>query len=531
MTAAWLVQHDDPDQPAGRRALARRRTAGEPRPGRPGRARGGDARLGSPERIGRADRGRRGRRARPRPRPRPRPRHHQRPTRPAPASPRWHRCARGHARAARGRAAAGPAAARVRLGRRPADRRQPEPAQCAAAARRGGDRAPQRRPRRDRRIRLGDLDPHRLAARRRAARQRRHRRAARRAGDHRRAARHRRQRAQLRRGRERHRGPGRDHAAGQHRARRALHRAGRPRHAGDRRRRGRQRRRAAARRHEPRRLRWPLRRRRGPDRLHPRRRAQPVRRRGGGARTAGLARGAHPARATAVVDLRVDLGRQLRLRGRGLDTGLRGELHITSPNRRLSVNGTVSTDGGTYQAYGQKLTVDRGAVIFSGPIDNPRLDIEATRPNTDVRVGVIVAGTAANPRIRLFSEPDLPEVDKLSWLVLGRATEGLGRTDTALLQRAALALLSGEGEGMSDRVTRLIGLDDLSVRQSDDDARETVIAVGKQISQRWYVGYERGLNATAGSWQLIYRIAQRLTLRAQSGLINSVDVVWTFRWQ
>ncbi|GAP38518.1 hypothetical protein ISF6_4976 [Piscinibacter sakaiensis] len=250
----------------------------------------------------------------------------------------------------------------------------------------------------------------------------------------------------------------------------------------------------------------------------------------GGATARPVAAAAAP-RATAVVDLRVDLGRQLRLRGRGLDTGLRGELHITSPNRRLSVNGTVSTDGGTYQAYGQKLTVDRGAVIFSGPIDNPRLDIEATRPNTDVRVGVIVAGTAANPRIRLFSEPDLPEVDKLSWLVLGRATEGLGRTDTALLQRAALALLSGEGEGMSDRVTRLIGLDDLSVRQSDDDARETVIAVGKQISQRWYVGYERGLNATAGSWQLIYRIAQRLTLRAQSGLINSVDVVWTFRWQ
>ena len=237
-----------------------------------------------------------------------------------------------------------------------------------------------------------------------------------------------------------------------------------------------------------------------------------------------------PTRAVAL-NLLVNLGQQLRLRGRGLDTGLRGELRITSPGGRLSVNGTVSTQGGTYQAYGQKLSIDRGSITFNGLVDNPRLDIEATRPNTDVRVGVTVGGTATNPRIRLFSEPDLPEVDKLSWLVLGRATDGLGRTDTALLQRAALALLSGEGPGVTDRITKALGLDEVSLRQTDGEVRETVISLGKQLSQRWYVGYERGLNATAGSWQLIYRIAQRLTLRAQSGLENSIDVIWTWRWQ
>jgi translocation and assembly module TamB len=144
---------------------------------------------------------------------------------------------------------------------------------------------------------------------------------------------------------------------------------------------------------------------------------------------------------------------------------------------------------------------------------------------------VTVGGSAANPRIRLFSQPDLPEVDKLSWLVLGRATDGLGRTDTALLQRAAIALLSGEGPGVTDRVTKAIGLDEVSLRQSDGEVRETVISLGKQISRRWYVGYERGLNATTGSWQLIYRIAQRLTLRAQSGLENAIDLNWTWRWQ
>lgn len=230
------------------------------------------------------------------------------------------------------------------------------------------------------------------------------------------------------------------------------------------------------------------------------------------------------------LDLQIDLGTLLRLRGRGLETGLRGELRLTAPGGRLAVNGTVRATDGTYAAYGQKLSVDRGLITFNGPPDNPRLNIEATRPNTDIRVGVQVTGTAQNPRIRLFSEPEVSEIDKLSWLALGRASDGLGSADTALLQTAALALLAGEGDGITDQFTRAIGLDELTLRQTDGEVRETVISLGKQLSRRWYVGYERGLNATEGSWQLIYRIARRFTLRAQSGFENSLDLIWTWRW-
>ena len=231
------------------------------------------------------------------------------------------------------------------------------------------------------------------------------------------------------------------------------------------------------------------------------------------------------------LDLRVGMGEKLRVRGRGLDAGLRGELRLTSPNGRLAVAGTLSTVEGTYQAYGQKLDIDRGVLTFVGPVENPRLDIEATRPNLDVRVGVTVSGTALNPRIRLFSEPELSDIDKLSWLVLGRASSTTGGADTALLQQAALALLSGEGPGVTDRIFKSIGLDEVSVRQTQGAVNDTIVSLGKQISKRWYVGYERGLNTTLGTWQLIYRVAQRVTVRAETGSDNAVDVIWTWRWK
>lgn len=232
----------------------------------------------------------------------------------------------------------------------------------------------------------------------------------------------------------------------------------------------------------------------------------------------------------ANVSLDIDLGQKLRLRGRGLDTALQGELKLTTPGGRLAVNGLVRTQGGTYAAYGQKLDIERGILAFTGRVDTPQLDILALRPNTDIRVGVAVRGTPQAPRVRLFSEPELGDTDKLSWLLLGRGSEGLARTDTTVLQRAAVALLAGEGEAPTDSLLRAFGIDDLSVRQADGEGRDTVIRLGKQLSRNWYAGYERGVNATAGTFQLIYRVAQRFTLRAQSGLENSLDLIWTWRF-
>jgi translocation and assembly module TamB len=237
------------------------------------------------------------------------------------------------------------------------------------------------------------------------------------------------------------------------------------------------------------------------------------------------------ARRNVVMNLDIDLGNKLRVRGRGLDTTLRGQVRLSTPGGRLAVNGSISTVGGTYAAYGQKLEIERGNISFSGSPDNPRLDVLALRPNLDQRVGVSITGNLLTLRIKLFSEPELSDVDKLSWLVLGRAPDSLGRNDTALLQRAAVALLAGEGEAPTDAILKNLGITDLSLRQGDTDVRETIISLGKQINRRLYLGYERGVNATTGNWQLIYRIAQRFTLRVQSGLDNSVDVIWVWRFQ
>lgn len=242
--------------------------------------------------------------------------------------------------------------------------------------------------------------------------------------------------------------------------------------------------------------------------------------------------GSEPPRAFGGVDidLGLDLGEALRVRGRGLDTRLAGGLRITTPGGRLALTGQVRTVEGAYTAYGQNLRIERGTLDFRGEPGNPQLDVLALRADLDRRIGVLVTGAVANPRVRLYSEPELGELEALTWLMLGRAPVGLGRDDTALLQRAALALLAGERDSGPGIVQRL-GLDELSVRPTGTgEAGAAVVSLGKQVSQRLFIGYEQAVGAAGGSWQLIYRVFGRLTLRARTGAEQAVDAIWTWRW-
>jgi translocation and assembly module TamB len=190
----------------------------------------------------------------------------------------------------------------------------------------------------------------------------------------------------------------------------------------------------------------------------------------------------------------------------------------------------LSTVRGSYKAYGQQLDIEEGVLRFTGPYDNPTLDILAIRPNLTVRVGVQISGTALSPRIRLYSEPEMPEAEKLAWLVLGRSAAN-GGAEAAVLQQAAMALLGGNGRGLSGGLSAALGLDELSVRGSSSSADGTTsaaaVTLGKRLSRNFYVAYERSMAGTLGTVYIFYDLSRRFTLRAQTGEQSTIDLIFT----
>lgn len=247
------------------------------------------------------------------------------------------------------------------------------------------------------------------------------------------------------------------------------------------------------------------------------------------------------------LNLNIDLGNQTVLTGMGLTTGLRGSIQVRNASTGLRGTGEVRTENGRFSIYGQTLVVRQGEVTFQGQLDDPLLDIVAVRPNLPVEAGVQISGTARNPEITLVSFPDVPEEEKLSWLLLGRSPDARG-ADTGLLLSAAASLL-GRGD---EPFYQQFGLDELGLRSglagsasgilpsrtvagslgstvNPDEATQFLIA-GKRLSDALYVTFEQALSGREAVVRASYRISERLSASVQGGTLNGLRLVWSLLW-
>jgi translocation and assembly module TamB len=235
-------------------------------------------------------------------------------------------------------------------------------------------------------------------------------------------------------------------------------------------------------------------------------------------------RGAQRSRLYAAVA--ITLGDDVHYAGLDLDTKVTGQLRVDAePNRSATAMGTL-TLAGTYNAYGQELMLERGQLLFSGPLDDPGVDVRAVRTiDATTRVGVELAGTLKDPRTRITSTPAMSEADALSYLLLGRPVTGTGGGETTTLQAAALAMGLNQALPVVQRLGTTLGLDELSVQSTTHDAG--ALMAGKYLSPKVYIRYSYGLFNRIGGLLLRFKVNERLSLETRSGDQKSMDLLYT----
>jgi translocation and assembly module TamB len=230
------------------------------------------------------------------------------------------------------------------------------------------------------------------------------------------------------------------------------------------------------------------------------------------------------------LDVGINLNDRFTVRGYGLDALLGGTVRIATRGDSLSATGTVRTVRGEYAAFGQPLNIERGALVFTGPLGNPSLDLRAVRKMQTVEVGVEVGGSLQRPIVRLVSNPDMPDSDRLGWLTLGRDPQNANRAELALLQAASLSMAGSGGKPLQRQLAEGVGLDEIGLGR-DEDGNHGVLALGKRITSQITVRLEQTLGGTAGSLLKIdYLLSQRWRLQGTTGAENAADILFTLRF-
>jgi len=226
-------------------------------------------------------------------------------------------------------------------------------------------------------------------------------------------------------------------------------------------------------------------------------------------------------------DLTVRLGEKVTFSGFGLGARLGGSLRVReAPGQAPRGEGELRILEGRYKAYGQDLTIDRGRLIFAGPIDNPALDLRATRSVGDIVAGLQATGTAQASRVTLFSTPPMEDAEVLSYLLLGRPLNQASGSDGQMLMGAVGALGVSGGNLLAKQIGNTLGLDDVRV-ESESGLESTSLVLGRYLSPKLYVSYGVGLFEPGTSVQMRYDLSRRFKLRAESGTQSGMDILYS----
>lgn len=228
------------------------------------------------------------------------------------------------------------------------------------------------------------------------------------------------------------------------------------------------------------------------------------------------------------LDLRLILGDDVRFEGFGLEARLSGGISLLqTPERGLLTTGEVGVAEGTYTAYGQDLNIERGRLIFQGPYDNPGLDIRAVREEDEITAGLQITGTLKRPRSNIFSTPSMSDSDAISVLFTGKrlSAEGSTSADASMLINAVGGMGLERSGFITAEIADTFGLDEFTV-QTEDDVTESSLRIGKYITPKLFVRYVVGLFNQTTSFGLRYEFNKNLRLEAESGIYQSVDLIY-----
>ena len=231
-------------------------------------------------------------------------------------------------------------------------------------------------------------------------------------------------------------------------------------------------------------------------------------------------------------NLIVHEGNNVRMDAVGLNARLTGDLKVAQDKQGLGLNGQINIPDGRFHAYGQDLIVRKGELLFSGPPDQPLLNIEAIRnpesTENDVIAGVRVTGTADEPKAEIFSDPAMSQQEALSYLLRGQGLES-DQSDSAAMTSMLVGLGVAQSGQVVGKIGETFGVSNLALdTQGVGDSSQVVVS--GYVLPGLQVKYGVGIFDSLATLTLRYRLMPKLYLEAVSGVDQALDLLYQFEF-
>jgi translocation and assembly module TamB len=226
------------------------------------------------------------------------------------------------------------------------------------------------------------------------------------------------------------------------------------------------------------------------------------------------------------LDLKAEVPGRAFVRGRGLDSEWKGDLHLVGNAGEPSVTGVLSVVRGRYNFLGKPFSLTGGTLTFGGHSPpSPTLEFSAEYERSDMMAHIRLSGPLTSLVVSMDSEPPLPSDEILSRLLFGRSVAYISPMQALQLAQALNAMRgSGSTFGFMDRTRRILHVDQLDIKSSEEDDGGTSVRVGKYVLDNVYLEIEQGVGTEGGKISSEVELTPNITFESETGTDAHVGV-------
>ncbi|WP_010297562.1 translocation/assembly module TamB domain-containing protein [Candidatus Odyssella thessalonicensis] len=241
------------------------------------------------------------------------------------------------------------------------------------------------------------------------------------------------------------------------------------------------------------------------------------------------------------LNLDIDIPKKLLIQGYGLRSEWKGNLKVLGPLNAPQIGGSINSLSGRLDIASKRLQLSPSSVSFQtvkGEII-PLLNIKTKKQVREYEAYIVLSGPSNNPKIEFISLPALPTEDVIALILFDKPIAEVTAAQSLQLATTMAAVKAGNFKGSAfDSLNQLLGVDDISLQKAetsevmDDEKQSYSLTIGKQLSDKIYVGVEQGLQQEVGTkLKAKVDVTKNTKLEIETGTQNSaVAYGWEFRY-
>lgn len=236
--------------------------------------------------------------------------------------------------------------------------------------------------------------------------------------------------------------------------------------------------------------------------------------------------------------IQVEIPRNTWLRSSEMNVEIAGDVNVVKQSEIFELFGTIQIIRGTYDLYGKRFIIQKGAFAFDGGAEyNPEIELKAKHILRTVNrqkkaLTLEVTGKALAPKLKFtLDESEISEGDAVSYLLLGRSLEELTHGQRSDLSQQAGFNVSDQASDimvglvanqLSRTIGRTLNLDVIEVK-GEENWQQATFVVGKYVTNDLFFRYQKEFSLRETNQlqpdeiTLEYEINRRLFLQLTKG--------------